>query len=88
MTEVPTKVALDTPANLIAPIRPVHVILSMISHYLFFSTDTLWSESTMKAAIELIFSLPATANSNEQIRSLTGVYLRQGTATEKHLEMF
>lgn len=41
----------------------------------------------MKAAIELIFYLAAMANSNEQIRSLTGVYLRQGTVTEKRLEM-
>lgn len=54
------------------------MILSIIPHYLSFSSDTLWRESTMKAAIELIFYLPATANSNEQIRSLTDVHLRQG----------
>lgn len=46
------------------------------------------SESTIKAATVLILSLPATAKSNEQIGSLTGVYRRQGTATEKWLVMF
>lgn len=63
-------------------------ILSMSSTWALITSPLKLSWSTIKAAIELIFPLPSAAHRNERIRSLTGVYLRQGPATERQLDVF